>query len=255
MKSTMNDAANFSAKSMRLLIFVLASNEEHQLEQTVRGLQEECSPAHVAGIMLFLAPKATEGCLRTAAALEASDAPIPVEIVRESFGNALYTTQEVLRTRKNITHALFLASDYFLETSQIVGMIERAAHDLDHIYKFSRVLPGGRFQPGYPAGAIPLYRLFCAFVRILYGVKVTDPVFFVLIAPVQLFQLECREPSILAGTELLFLLLRAKAPIAEVPAYHLPRTEKKGSTNLAFRLRYVKIALRTRFAKKQTFEF
>ena len=251
MKSNMNDAATQPATNMRLLIFVLASNEEHQLEKTVRGLQAQCPPEHAAGIVLFLAPKATVGCLRTAAALQDLTAPIPTEILQETTLNTPETIKKAVRARTDATHVLFLASDYFLETSQIVDLIERAARDPEHIYKFSRALPGGRFQPGYPIGAIPLYRLFSFFVRILYGVKITDPVFPVMVAPVQLFQQQYAQSSILAGAEFIFLLLRMKLPMIEVPAFHLPRTEKKGTTNIAFRLRYLGIALRTRFAKER----
>ena len=250
----MNDADKQPAQNMRLLIFVLASNEEAQLKKTVRGLQEQCPPAHVAGIVMFLAPKTTEGCLRTAAALQDPSAPIPTEILQETNLTSPDSVKEALRARPDVTHVMFLASDYFLETSQVVYLIEQAAHDLDHIYKFSRAMPGGRFQPGYPFGAIPLYRLFCFFIRILYGSKVTDPVFPVMAAPVQLFQRQYQQSSILAGSEFMFLLMRTKAPIVELPAYHLPRTEKRGTTNIAFRLRYVGIALRTRFAKEHNDE-
>jgi len=236
---------------MQLLIFVLASNEEHQLEKTVRGLQAECPPEHVAGIVLFLAAKATEGCLRTAAALQDLTAPILTEILQETALTTPETVKEALHAKKEATHVIFLASDYFLETSQVVDIIERAAHDPDHIYKFSRALPGGRFQPGYPIGAIPLYRLFAFFVRILYGSNITDPVFPVMVSPVQLFQQQYTQSSILAGAEFMFLLLRMKVPMVEVPAYHLPRTEQQGTTNIAFRLRYVGIALRTRFARER----
>jgi len=250
----MNDAAtqpeNSPAKKMQLLIFVAANNEEHQLEKTVRALQTECPPEHVACIVLVLASKATGGCLRTAAALQDPSAPIPVEIFPEPSGNFTETIKAMLRDKPAVTHVLGLAADYFLETSQIVDLIERAAHDPDHIYKFSRALPGGRFEPGYPFGAIPLYWLFCVFVSILYGFRITDPVFAAMVAPVSLFHRQYRQSSILVGAEWMFTLLRMKAPIVEIPAFHLERTEKKGSTNIAFRLRYIGIALRTRFTKR-----
>jgi len=232
---------------MRLLLFVFAKNEESQFERTVRGLQAACSPDHVAGMVLFLAQNATGGCLRTAEVLNRADFPIAVEIARQPCGDIPACLKAVLDARADITHVLFVAADYFLEPAAIAGLIGRAARDPGAVHKFSRALPGGGFSPGYPAGAETLYRLFCAAVRVFYGCKITDPSFFIMAAPVRFFRrIRFKRTSMLFGQEWMYALLRAKAPVAEIPAVNLPRTEMGGTATLLYRLRYVTIAVAMR---------
>jgi len=234
---------------MRLLLVVLAKNEESQLAKTVRGLQAACAPETVAAIVLLLAANATEGCLRTASQLRGTAFPIPVEIFMQPCADLFASARAAVDSVPRATHVLFLASDYFLESRAVAGLAARAAGNPMVVHKFSRALPGGGFSPGYPAGAVPLYRLFCAFVRLLYGCGVTDPVFPVMIVPVRLLRLfRNKRGSLLAWAEWVFALMRAKTPIEEVPAESLPRTEQENSSTLLTRLRCAAIAVSMRFA-------
>jgi len=238
-----------ATKPMRLLIFIGAVNEESQLEQTVRGLAAACSPAHVASLMVSLAPMATEGCIRTAEALEDVSAPIPIEIYRQPVLDCPFSANALLDTRPDITHVMFLASDYDVESATVAGMIARAAQDCDTVYKLSRNLRGGRFSAEYPFGMVASYRLFTLLLRIGFFSRITDPAFFCMVAPVRLFRaVRFREKSVIFGVEWAFTLLRARAPTAELPAVQLPRTEGAGSSTPLGRLRYVRLAARARFA-------
>jgi len=244
---------NCPAQGMRLLLFIFAKNEESQLEKTVRGLQAVCPPESVAGMVLFLAPNATKGCLRTAEGLQNAGFLIPIEIFQQASSNIPACVKAVLDGKPDVSHVMHLASDYFMESSAIAGLIESAAQDCGTVYKFSRTVPGGGFSPGYRHGMVPLYRLFCACVRVLYGCGITDPAFFVMVAPVRLFQLvQFRHTSMLYGQEWMYALLRGKTPIIEIPAVHLPRTEMDNSTTIYRRLRYMSIAVCMRFASKKS---
>jgi len=241
-------AADCPSPHMRLLLFIFAKNEEGQLEKTVCGLQAACSPESVVSMVLFLAPNATEGCLRTANALQNAGFPIPVEVFRQPSGDIPACIKSALEDRRDISHVMHLASDYFLESGVIAGLITRAAQDCGTIYKFSRTVSGGGFSPGYRGGMAFLYRLFCACIRLLYGCKITDPAFFVMIVPVHLFQhVQFRHTSMLYGQEWVYALLRNKTPIIEIPAVHLPRTEMENSSTIRRRLHYVSIGIAMRF--------
>ena len=171
---------------MHLLLFVMAKNEEKQLEETVRGLQSVCPGEIVAGMVLYLAPDATQGCLSTARALQSEASRIPVEIFVQPSGDIPAGFKAVLNRRRDVTHVLFLMSDNNIEIGAIVGLIERAAADPDTVYKFSRALPGGRFSSHYSVLEVRAYLLLCAFVRLLYGNRLTDHFFLVGIYPAAL---------------------------------------------------------------------
>ena len=235
-------------QDMRLLIVVMAKNEESQLDQTVRGLQNAGLPEQAAGMVILLAQYATEGCLRTAEALQNEGFSIPVEAVRQPVNNLPVSIQIALNDRSHITHFLYLAADYFLESEAIAGLIARAVQDRGSIYKVSRALPGGSFSPHYSGVQVLLYRSFCTFVRVLFNCNITDPVFSSLVAPVQLFCLFRPKQTTLAFcSEWMFALLRKKVAVTEIPVVNLPRTEQEGTSTVFSRLRYVKTALRARF--------
>ena len=237
---------------MRLLLFVVARNEESQLIKTVRGLQAVCPPEYVKSMVLLLARDATEGCRRTAGALQNESFPIPVEAIVQPNDNLPGCVKAILKERQGFSHFLIVASDFFLESGAIGDMVTRAARDPDTIYKFSRAMPGGSFGPRYSKLELWLYRLFSAFIRLLYSCDLTDPAFAILVAPASLaISVRLRHSSLLGNIEWLFALLRVKAPIVEVPAINLPRTEMKESTTFIKRLFYIAIALRIRVVPKK----
>ena len=239
---------------MRLLIVIGAKNEESQLEKTVRGLEAACSPGQVAGIVLMLAQNATEGCRRTADELCSVEFPIPVEAVVDPSRNLPASLKAVLGGRQDASHTLFLAADYFLDSSAVAGLVARAAQDPGTIYKISRAMRGGSFSPDYSPVEVLLYRLFCVFIRILYSCSITDPAFFVMVMPISLFlALRFKQASVPFGVEMMYALLRSKALIAEIPADNLPRTEMHNSSTIRQRLRYATIAVGMRFMPRKKF--
>jgi len=242
-----------SVEPMRLQIFVFAVNEEVELEKTVRGLQAVCSPGIVAGITLLLAHRASAGCLRTSRAMAGAGFAIPVEVVVQPSRDVLGCVTGVLSSGRDISHFLFLMADYFLESEAIAGLIDLAARDRSVIYKFSRALPGGRFSPEYRPGELPLYRCFTLLLRLSFRSGVTDPIFSVMVAPVQKFlPVRIREKSLMFWTEWLFILMRGKEPIIEIPAYSLPRTGPDYTFHNMHRLHYLPVAIRARFAPQKS---
>ena len=248
---TTEPAQPMQTPSFHLLLMIFAKNEENQLEKTVRCLQAVCPAEHVAGMVLFLAPNATEGCLRTAKALQNTEFPIPVEVFVQPSYDVPGCVKAVLADRQGISHVLFSAADEYVESSTIAHLITCAAQDRSNIYKLSRTLPGGDFSSDYSRSTVLLYKIFCVFIRILFRSKVTDPVFAVVVAPVHLFLLtRFQVTSLLFYAEWMFALLRRKTPITEFPALTLPRTEFNAFSSIFSRLRYVPIALRMRFLPK-----
>jgi len=238
---------NHPTDNMRLLLVVLAKNEEAQLKKTIHGLQAVCSPENVAGMVILLARMATGGCVRAAFALQNNDFSIPVKTVQQECDDLPACIKAVLNDSHNVSYILCLASDYFLESVAIADLITYADQDRGAIYKFSRALPGGRFSPHYHAVMVLLYRLFCAFIRVLYQCEITDPAFTVMIVPIQLFlSVRFSQNSLMCFPEWMYVLLRAKKNIVEIPAVNLPRTEMENSSSIATRLRHAAIAIRTR---------
>jgi len=237
-----------AAETMRLLLFVLAKDEESQLEKTVCGLQAACAPGSLAGMVLLLAPNATQGCRRVAEALQNADFRVAVEVVVQPSWDFPACVKSVLLDRQ-ISHLLFVASDYYYESSAIADLIARAKECPGSIHRLSRTMPGGGFSSDYNAIEVLLYRLFCVFVRVLYGCRVTDPASAIAVVPERLFRLlKFRQGSLLIGAEWMFALLRSQAaPIVEIPAVTLPRAEGKGFSTVVSRLRYVPVAIRMRF--------
>ena len=239
-----------SAGGMRLLLIVLAKNEELQLKQTVHGLQAACSPETVAGITLLLAHNATDGCLRVATELsESAGQPLPVVLVKQPTSDLPACIRTVLDDRQDITHVMFLGADYFLESAAIADLVAHAAQDTGSVYKFSRTLPGGAFASHYKPFLIPLYRLFCVFTRMLFGRGASDPAFGHGAIPVHILRgIRYNQTSHMLVVEQMLTLRRLKIPIVEIPAVQLPRTEHKNSSNLRQRLLYIVAVLRIRFA-------
>ena len=236
---------------MRLLLIVLAKNEELQLVQTIQGLQAACSPETVAGITLLLAHNVTDGCLRTAAELVgAAGQPLPVALVRQPTSDLPACVRTVLDDRRDdITHVMFLGADYFLESTAIADLIARAAQDRSAVYKFSRTLPGGAFASHYKPFLIPLYRLFCLFARMLFGRGASDPAFAHGVIPAHVLRgIRYTQTAAMLVVEQMLTLRRLKIPVVEIPAVQLPRTEHKNSSTFRQRIIYIFSALRIRFA-------
>jgi len=238
---------------MRLLLFVLAVNEEAELEKTVRGLQAACSPEHVAGIVLLLAQRASEGCLRTAQALTRAGFPIPTEISVQASRDIPACIKTVLNDGRDVTHMLIAFADYCMDPNDIAGLVARAAKDPGAIHKFSRALPGGTFSPEYRPGELPLYRLFSLGVRALFLRRISDPVFQVIVTPARLFRaIRFRQASMAFGIEWVCTLLRMRVPVAEYPVVSLPRTGPDYPSHNRHRRYYLPAVFRARFAPKKS---
>jgi len=242
-----------STEPIRLLLIVLAVNEELELEKTVHGLQSTCSPELVAGMVLLLAQNATEGCLRTARSLAEAGLPIPTQVVVQPSRDIPGCIKAVLDSRPDATHMMIAFSDYCMESDDLAGLVANAARDRDRIYKFSRALAGGTFKPEYRPGEVRLYLLFCICIRILFWSHITDPVFQVVVSPVQLFQsVRFKFTSMAFGAEWMYALLRRKTPMVEIPVVSLPRIGPIALTRRNnHRLHYLLAAIRTRFAPKK----
>ena len=236
---------------MRICLIIFAKNEQHSLEKTVRDLQEACSPQSVAGMVVFLAPNATEACSATAQALAQELFGIPVQVVvQQPSGVGL--SMQTLFSNANFTHVMILSADYFVRPTAVAQLIAHAAQQPDVIYKFSRALPGGSFSSEYSRTKILLYRVFVFCLRILYHCNITDPAFISVLMPCPyMFCVRPRERSVHAGLEWLLIMLRCRVPVVELAAQNLPRTEQKGSSTVIGRLNYIRIALRVRFAPKK----
>lgn len=228
-----------------LTVVVGANDEKQSLVQTVDAVMSTCS-ADMDRILLVRPAKVSEECLSAIRELEAKYPGVAADFVqtRPHVGGAIRDGFDTAAT----SHILLLPGDMAISLNVIPAMIEGVKKEPDTIFKISRWLNKNSFH-GYD----PLKKLFNAcgqmFLRVLFGVKITDLTCPVQIMPTELYKsIDWQELNFPFLEEMVLVPLRLGTKITEIPAACYGRTEGRSGNSVRQTALYLKTALRIRFS-------
>ncbi|MBQ9945681.1 MAG: glycosyltransferase [Clostridia bacterium] len=227
-----------------------AVTETETLRKTVHTIAELCTAEDVAEIIIGHPPKAvTKECLAVINELAAEDFPFPVIPCpdKRPFLSSILDAVDIAKG----SHIILCPSDMALDLKCIPEMIESAKRDPDIIASSSRFLPGCTL---YEYGTIKSIINRCAqlYMRILYGVKLTDFTNPYQIAPRELYlAVNFEETGFPFLLEMILKPLRLGYKFREIPTNCYPRTEGKSRNSKKQMAMYLKTSLHIRFMKKK----
>ncbi len=235
-------------KFKSLTVVVGANDEKQSLIRTVDTVMRT-SAADMEKILLVRPAKVSDECLAAINELERKYPGIAVDFVqtRPFVGGAIRDGFDSAET----SHILLLPGDMAIGLDVIPAMIEGVKKEPDTIFKISRWIDKNSFH-GYD----PVKKIFNAcgqmFLRVLFGVKITDLTCPVQIMPTALYKsIDWRELNFPFLEEMVLVPLRLGTVIKELPAGCYGRTEGHSGNSVKQTALYLKTALRIRFTKKQ----
>lgn len=228
-------------------IILGAVDEAHSIEIICDYLMETC-PEDIAEIIIVKSKNCTAECARCVSSVKAEygEKILVITQNRPSIGGAIWDGMELAHG----SHTILLASDLAHDMSVVPQMTESAKRAPELICTVSRWL-GGSFY-GYSKARKILNYCAQVFLRILYGVRLTDFTNPVQIAPAQLYKdiewEDCGFPFLL---EMTLKPLRLGYKFTEIPTNCYPRTEGKSKNSFPQTAKYLGTALHIRFMKKE----
>lgn len=231
-----------------LTVVVGANDEKQSLVQTVDSIMRT-SAADMEKILLVRPEKVSGGCIAAIKELELKYPGVAVDFVqtRPFVGGAIRDGFDSAVT----SHIMLLPGDMAIGLDVVPAMIEGVKKEPDAIFKISRWLNKNSFH-----GYSPVKKIFNAggqvFLRVLFGVKITDLTCPVQIMPTSLYKsINWRELNFPFLEEMVLVPLRLGTVIKELPAGCYGRTEGRSGNSVKQTALYLKTALRIRFTKKQ----
>ena len=230
-------------------IMLGAVTETESLRKTVETVIALCDKSDLAEIAIGYSPRATEGCLAVLDELQSTDLGVPTNnfVQKRPFMAGI---SDIIDSAKG-SHCLLLASDMALDLDCVPKMIEMAKKQPNVIHKCSRWMPGCKF---YDYGKLKQAANFLAqrYLRLLYGVKLTDFTIPVQIVPTEVYQsIEFEEIGFPMLFEMVLKPLRLGCEFTEIPTNCYPRTDGKSSNSVKQISQYLRLSLHVRFMKKE----
>ncbi len=235
--------------SFSVSFLVAAKDESVSLEKTVDFVMENCDKRDIDKIIIVIPSTAAPECLETIEKLEKRYPENVVRLVqkRPHLGGAIHDAADFAVS----THVMLLSADMSVDLRPLPDMIDKEKQNPGGIVKTSRWLKKGSFFD-YPKLLLFANASAQAFLRLLYGAKLTDMTAPVQIMPLELYRkIDWKEQGYAALPELILCPLRLGAEFIEVPAECYQRTEGSSGNSLMQRSTYLKTALRIRFTKPQ----
>ena len=229
-------------------IIIGTTNEKESLMCTVDTIMDTCRHEDIDKLLLVKSKDASEDCNRTIELLE-KKYPGKVqglEQTRPYVGGAIRDGMDVVTA----SHTMLLPSDMAISLSCVSEMIERVKEKPDVISKTSRWLKKNSFHNYNPTRKF-FNSAAQIFLRILYGVKLTDFTSPVQTAPTEAYRKsdwqELNFPFLL---EMVLVPLRLGYKFEEIPVECFERQEGFSRNSTKQTALYLKTALRVRFTPK-----
>jgi hypothetical protein len=229
-------------------IIIGTTNEKESLMCTVDTIMDTCRHEDINKLLLVKSKDASEDCNRTIELLE-KKYPGKVqglEQTRPYVGGAIRDGMDAVTS----SHTMLLPSDMAISLSCVSEMIERVKEKPDVISKTSRWLKKNSFHNYNPTRKI-FNSAAQIFLRILYGVKLTDFTSPVQTAPTEAYRKsdwqELNFPFLL---EMVLVPLRLGYKFEEIPVECFERQEGFSRNSTKQTALYLKTALRVRFTPK-----
>ena len=226
-------------------------NEVESLQQTVDIIRRTCRADDIAEYLIVV-------CERTTARARAKCESIRAELggqcrIHEQklpfIGGAMREAFTLVRG----SHVVMMSTDLETDPNLIRQFIALSKEDPGAIITASRWLPQGRFE-GYSRIKLLANYTFQKMLGLLYCTRLGDLTYAYRIFPAALVKgiqwEELRHPFFL---ETVIKPLRLGVPVREIPAVWRARPEGESQNTFFRNFAYLKIALRVRFIRPETF--
>jgi glycosyltransferase involved in cell wall biosynthesis len=223
-------------------------NETYSLRQTVDIIEATCA-RDVGEYVVVVCDRTTPGSLEVCrevvqklgsrASLHFQKRPFVGGAIRDGFDLA------------RGSHVIMMSSDLETDPALVQTLIKSAKEFPDGIATASRWIEGGQFKGYSPLKLVANY-IFQKTFSLLYGTQLTDLTYAYRIFPLALVRSiqwqELKHPFFL---ETAIKPLRLGVSIREIPAVWRVRTEGTSVNPFLANFTYFRIALRTRFSRKE----
>ena len=237
-------------KNVSILLPTL--NETFSFIQTIEIILDECNKEDIREFIAIVCERTEKNSLEAIEkAKEISEkAGIPLKILYQTLPYAGGAVQDGIMEAKG-SHILMMAPDLETDPHTVKDFIKMGKKYPDDVTTASRWLKKGSFA-GYNKTKYVLNWLFQKMFSTFYRVKLTDITFGYRLAPTKLFQSikweELKHPFFLE-TCLKPICLGVK--IHEIPSGWTARQEGESQNSLAQTFKYLRIAFKVKFEKKE----
>lgn len=229
-------------------IIIGTTDEDEALRKTVDSIMNSCDVKDIGKILMVKPKNASEGCNNAIKAMEEKYQGIAfgLEQTRPFIGGAIRDGFDAADT----SHIMLLPGDLAISLDCVPEMIRRVKEKPDVVSKTSRWLKKDSFH-NYNKTRMVLNRLSQIFLRVLYGVKLTDFTSPVQTAPAEVYRkADWQELNFPFMVEMVLLPLRMGAKFEEFSVDCYGRQEGKSKNSVKQTALYLKTALRIRFSKR-----
>ena len=236
-------------KNVSILLPTL--NETFSFKQTVEIILDECNSNDLCEFIAIVCDRTEKDSIKAIedTKIIAEEHGIPLHILYQTHPFAGGAVQDGMMVAKG-SHTLMMAPDLETDPHNVKDFIEYAKKYPNDMITASRWLEKGSFE-GYNKTKYVLNYIFQKFFSFFYRVKLTDITFGYRIAPTNLFQSiqweELKHPFFL---ETALKPIRLGVKIHEIPSDWAARQEGESQNSLLQTFKYLKIAFKVKFEKK-----
>lgn len=230
-------------------IIVGTTNERDSLIRTVDTIMESCDSGDISKILLVKSKDASPDCNYAIDLLEKKypEKVFGLEQSRPFVGGAIRDGFDAADS----SHIMLLPSDLAIELSCVAKMIERAKAEPEIIIKTSRWLEKNSFH-SYGKSRKLLNKAAQIFLRVLYGINLTDFTNPVQISPSQAYRKsDWKELNFPFLLEMVVVPIRLGYRFEEIAVRCYSREEGFSRNSAKQTALYLKTALRVRFTPKK----
>lgn len=227
-------------------------NETFSFQKTIEIILSECDTKDIFEFIAIVCDRTNRESLDTIKRTQAMTdaAGIPLHILYQTLPYAGGAVRDGMMAAKG-SHILMMAPDLETDPHSVKDFIRMAKEYPRDMITASRWLKKGSFQ-GYSKVKYILNYFFQRIFSWFYGTRLTDITFGYRLAPTKLFQSikweETKHPFFL---ETALKPIRLGVVIHEIPSNWAARQEGESQNSLIQTFKYLKIACKVKFEKKE----
>ena len=232
-------------------IIIPAINETDSLRKVINVILKTCDHNDIEEFFIVVCDRTTLECLSTISDLVSAGFDIPIRVYKQSkpfLGPAVH--ESIKRVKAN--HAVCVAADGDTDPNVVKDMIRVAKKHPHAQICASRWLKGGGFE-GYGRFNKLLNYLFQKWLQILFFTSLTDITYGYRLFPVDVvLSVTWDTDNFPFGLEIYLKCLRLGYEFVEIPAIWRIREQGESQNSFFTKLKYIKTALKVRFAPLET---
>jgi hypothetical protein len=227
-------------------------NETFSFIQTVEIILGECSAEDIGEFIAVVCERTEQeslNCIEKAKVLSLENG-VSFKVVYQKLPFAGGAVRDGMKEASS-SHTLFMSTDLETDPHAVKDLIKMGKQYPEDMITASRWLSGGSFK-GYNPIKYVLNWLFQKMFSVFYGVKLTDMTFGFRLAPTALLQSidweELKHPFFL---ETCLKPIRLGVIIHEIPSAWVARKEGESQNSFFATFKYLKIAFKVKFERKE----